>query len=410
MATTLPPGVRRLPSAETLAEFRRMLGYSLVGNNLPTTPDVPRPDGPLPPNNGSVRVTRARITRNGTFVTGEDGVERDAAQFAVAANPTLTDPRLETGTGWETTGNVSIGNGAAILSEAADRQTRLNQVFLVGEHDRYLTFTLAGIGLDDVNNAPDDAFEAALLDANSGASLLGGTGLTRNDAFLNLQANGLERAGQGVTSTLNPDGSRTYRVDLAGIPAGTAVNLSFDLLGFGPAASQITVRDIRLGVPETRDDAVTTQEDSPIAIAVTANDLDADQPGFAPVVVSGPAHGSVSLNAEGGFIYTPDADWNGEDSFSYKLSDGTVDSNLATVSLTVAAVNDAPTAGDQTLVTLEDTALSLNLLANAIDIDSPTLTPAIVSGPQHGTLVQNADGYKVGGGETAVEWFMWRAA
>jgi VCBS repeat-containing protein len=392
MAATLSPGVRRLPSADTLAEFRRMLGYSLVGDNLPTTPDVPHPDGPLPPNNGSVRVTRARITRYGTFVTGEDGVEREQTEFQAAANPTLTDPKLETGTGWETTGNVSLGNGAAILTEATDRQTRLNQVFLVGEHDRYLTFTLAGIVLDDVNNAPDDAFEAALLDANTGLSLLGGTGLTKNDAFLNLQADGTERAGQGVTSTRNPDGSRTYRIDLAGIPAGTAVNLSFDLLGFGPATSQVTVRDIRLGVPETRDDAVTTQEDTPIDIAVTANDLDADQPGFAPVVVSGPEHGTVTLNATGGFTYTPDADWNGADNFTYKLSDGAVDSNIATVSLGVTAVNDAPTAGDQTLTTLEDTALNLDLLAGSADIDSATLTPTIVGGPQHGALIQNADG------------------
>lgn len=431
MAATLAPGVRRLPDADTLAEFRRMLGYSLAADsNLPTTPDIPQPDGPLPPNNGrnsNVRVARARITREGTFVIGEDGVEREQTAFQSAANPTLTDPRLETGSGWEMTGNVSLGNGAAILSESSTSQTRLNQVFIVGEHDRYLTFTLAGIALDDVTNAPDDAFEAALLDANSGASLLAGTGLTRNDAFLNLQADGSERAGQGVTSTLNADGSRTYRIDLAGIPAGTAVNLSFDLIGFDSATSQITVRDIRLGVPETRDDAVTTLEDTPTDIAVTANDLDADQPGFAPVVVIGPEHGTVTLNETGGFTYTPDADWHGEDSFTYKLSDGTVDSNLATVSLTVTAVNDAPTAGDQTLTTLEDTALTLDLLANASDIDSPTIAPVVVSGPQHGTLTQNPDGgfsytpeadfngtdrieYKVGDGETAVETVTRRAA
>jgi VCBS repeat-containing protein len=395
MAATLSPGVRRLPDAETLAEFRRMLGYSLAGDNLPTTPDIPHPDGPLSPNNGrnsNIRVARVRITRDGTFVIGEDGVEREQTEYQAAANPTLTDQRLETGTGWEVTGNVAIGNGAAILSESPTNQTRLNQVFLVGEHDRYLTFTLAGIALDDVNNAPDDAFEAALLDANSGLSLLGGTGLTRNDAFLNLQANGTERAGQGVTSTLNADGSRTYRIDLAGIPAGTAVNLSFDLIGFGAATSQVTVRDIRLGVPETRDDTATTAEDTPIDIAVTANDLDADQPGFTPVIVAGPEHGTVVLNAAGGFTYTPEADWNGEDSFTYKLSDGTVDSNIAKVSLGVTAVNDAPTAGDQTLATLEDAALTLDLLAQAADIDSPTLTPTIVSGPQHGTLIRNADG------------------
>lgn len=308
------------------------------------------------------------------------------------ANPTLTDAKLQTGTGWETTGSVGIGNGAATLSETAQTQTRLNQVFLVGPNDRYLTFTLADIGLDDIANGPDDAFEVGLLDANSGTSLTGTTGLTRNDAFVNLQANGTEFLGSNVTSTRNADGSRTYRLDLAGIPAGTAVNLSFDLIGFANAGSHVTVRDIRLGVPETRDDAVTTSEDTALDIDVRGNDLDADQPGYAPVVVTGPAHGSVTLSADGSFRYVPLADWNGEDSFTYKLSDGAVDSNLAAVRITVTAVNDAPVATDQTTTTVEDTVLTLDLLAGATDIDSTTFAAAIVTGPSHGSLTQNADG------------------
>ena len=316
MSATLAPGVRHTLSADDLATFRRVLGYSLGAetSDAPDLPDTPQPSAPLPNRNSTVRVARARITRHGTFVAGEDGIER--TQYEVAANPTLADPKLQTGTGWETTGNVSIGNGAAILSEADKTQTRLNQVFLVGPQDRYLTFTVAGIALDDPTSAPDDAFEAALLDANSGAPLLAGTGLTHNDAFVNLQADGTERAGQNVTSIRNADGSRSYRVDLAGIPAGTAVNLSFDLIGFGAATSHVTVRDIRLGVPETHDDSAATLEDTPIDIVATANDLDADQPGFVPVVVAGPAHGEVVVNPDGSFRYTPAANWYGMDAFS----------------------------------------------------------------------------------------------
>ena len=55
---------------------------------------------------------------------------------------------------------------------------------------RCLSFTLSGIAFDDVDNAPGGAFEVALIDANTGLSLLGSTGLTRNDAILNLQADG----------------------------------------------------------------------------------------------------------------------------------------------------------------------------------------------------------------------------
>ena len=67
------------------------------------------------------------------------------------------------------------------------------------------------------------------------------------------------------------------------------------------------------------------------------------------VLVSGPAHGTLTLNADGSFTYTPDANYNGTDSFTYKANDGTADSNVATVTLTVTAVNDAPAAGRRRL-------------------------------------------------------------
>ena len=122
--------------------------------------------------------------------------------------------------GWSTQGSVDFTastssgqSGSATLKEISTSQTRLNQVFVVNERDRFLSFTLAGSVLDDVNGAPDDAFEVALLDANTGLSLAGALSLTRTDALLNIQANGAELKATGVTSVINPDGSRTYVVD-----------------------------------------------------------------------------------------------------------------------------------------------------------------------------------------------------
>jgi VCBS repeat-containing protein len=77
-------------------------------------------------------------------------------------------------------------------------------------------------------------------------------------------------------------------------------------------------------------------------------------------IVHGPSHGTLSLNAStGAYIYTPAANYNGTDAFTFKVNDGTTDSAVATLSLTVNAVNDAPTlaqalvdqqvANDQTL-------------------------------------------------------------
>jgi VCBS repeat-containing protein len=94
------------------------------------------------------------------------------------------------------------------------------------------------------------------------------------------------------------------------------------------------------------DDAYTTAEDTALTVAapgVLGNDSDADGDTLSAELGSGPSHGVVSLNADGSFTYTPAANFNGSDSFTYRASDGTLASNLATVTVTVSATNDAPT-------------------------------------------------------------------
>ena len=70
------------------------------------------------------------------------------------------------------------------------------------------------------------------------------------------------------------------------------------------------------------------------ASGVLGNDTDADGDMITAVWVSDPGDGSVALNADGSFSYTPDADFYGVDSFVYKANDGTDDSNTATVTIT----------------------------------------------------------------------------
>src|SRR5205085_2230592 len=86
--------------------------------------------------------------------------------------------------------------------------------------------------------------------------------------------------------------------------------------------------------------------------------------------------------------YTANANYNGGDSFTFKANDGSLDSNVATVTLTVTPVNDAPTASSGSAVTAEDTAIAGTV--GASDIDSATLSYTVVSGPAHGTLSMNA--------------------
>ena len=117
--------------------------------------------------------------------------------------------------------------------------------------------------------------------------------------------------------------------------------------------------------PIADDDAYSTDEDTPLVVpadGVLLNDADPDGDSITAVLVSGPAHAAAfTLNADGSFSYTPVANWNGSDSFTYKANDGTSDSNVATVTTTVDPVNDAPTRTAGTvanLTVLEDSGLT----------------------------------------------------
>src|SRR5207249_2120004 len=85
--------------------------------------------------------------------------------------------------------------------------------------------------------------------------------------------------------------------------------------------------------------------------------------------------------------YTPAPNYDGGDSFTYKANDGALDSNVATVAITVTAVNDPPVAVNDAFTTAEDTAVSGNVLTNDTDVDAgTTLTAILVATTAHGTL------------------------
>ena len=142
-----------------------------------------------------------------------------------------------------------------------------------------------------------------------------------------------------------------------------------------------------------------TNEDTPLnepAPGVLGNDTDADNTPLTAVLVSGPSHAAATngftLNADGTFTYTPDDDFNGEDTFTYKANDGTVDSGVATVTITVASANDAPTCQNVAIDTAEDEQGSV--AAECSDVDGDTLTYEIVDQATDGTATVDADDLK----------------
>jgi VCBS repeat-containing protein len=138
--------------------------------------------------------------------------------------------------------------------------------------------------------------------------------------------------------------------------------------------------------PTAADDSYTTNEDTTLTEAapgVLTNDEDADGDPLTADLVENVDNGTLTLNSDGSFTYTPNANFNGTDTFTYKASDGTEDSNIATVSITVTAVNDAPTCDDLALQTEEDTEGSAS--PECSDVEGDTLAYRIASQPDHGS-------------------------
>ena len=119
---------------------------------------------------------------------------------------------------------------------------------------------------------------------------------------------------------------------------------------------------------------------------VLANDSDPQTLSLTAILVSGPSNGSLTLNANGSFSYTPNANYFGTDSFTYQANDGLANSNVATVSLTVNAL--PPVATNDSFSTNVNSPLNVaapGVLGNDTDPQALALSAILVSGPTNGS-------------------------
>ncbi len=138
--------------------------------------------------------------------------------------------------------------------------------------------------------------------------------------------------------------------------------------------------------PVANAQSIATQEDTAIAITLSGSDVESSTLTY--TIVNGPVHGQLTGNGNAQ-SYLPNGNYNGEDSFTFKVNDGTVDSAVAIVSINVTQQNDTPVANAQSIATQEDTAIAITLSGS--DVESSTLTYTIVNGPVHGQLTGNGN-------------------
>lgn len=136
-----------------------------------------------------------------------------------------------------------------------------------------------------------------------------------------------------------------------------------------------------------------------------------------PIIVTNPINGTVTLNSNGTFSYVHNGSETTKDSFTYKVNDGTSDSDIATVTITINPVNDAPVAlSDQITIKNGETATLLSggitsVLTNDTDAENNTLTAVRVTNPVNGTLTLNSNGtftYVHNGSNTITDSFTYK--
>ena len=233
--------------------------------------------------------------------------------------------------------------------------------------------------------------------------------------------------GVGRDQTTSPES--VWRID--------DLNLAANGLMIGPGAQPGRLQlSFKLNdAPIAVNDEFTINPANPPTVPnnVMTNDSDIDGDALTASLVSGPAHGTLSLNSDGTFSYAPQDGYSGDDAFRYQLFDGKANSNVATATLHVTpgtsqapppptqapppAENQRPIAANDVFSVAQDTALDVpaasGLLTNDSDPEGSPLTVSWFSGPLHGTASVGNDGslhYTPTSGYTGMDAMLYRVS
>ncbi len=255
---------------------------------------------------------------------------------------------------------------------------------------------MVNIVLDGINDDPvaQDDFVTTDEDTTANGNVLGNDNDVDGDTLTVTPQTLTTVNGGMVTLLANGDFTYTPAAEFNG-----ADSFDYTVLD-GNGASDTATVNITVALinddPVALDDNISTDEDMAVSGNILSNDSDADGDtlSVAPITLGTINGGLVVLQANGDFTYTPAADFNGLDSFSYTALDGNGGSDLATVNITVNAINDDPVAQDDNISTDEDMAVSDNVLGNDSDVDGDILsvTPDMFTTANGGTVELLADG------------------
>jgi len=222
------------------------------------------------------------------------------------------------------------------------------------------------------------------------------------------------------TLTLNLDGSFAYVHDGSETISDEFTYKVDDGELYSDVAARVTITIAPVNDPPVAEDiSIEFLEDGSASITLIGTDVDTDDNNLSIAIVDSTSHGTLTSNRVlAVYTYTPNNDYNGEDSFTYHIFDGELTSDVAQVAITITPVNDSPVANDDSYDLEEGgtlTVASPGILENDADVDNENseLTSIIEGMPSHGTLDLQLDGsftYTPDDGYYGMDQFLYRAS
>src|SRR5215813_3073723 len=346
---------------------------------------------------GTVNVNVAPV--NDAPVAGADTVSGTEDTPLVIAPATLLgndsdvdgDSLTITSVQGATHGTVALSNGNIVFTPAANYNGPASFTYTASDGHGGTTTGTVNVNVAAVNDAPVantdtvNATEDTPL-VMAAATLLGNDTDADNDS---LTITSVQGATHGSVALSNGNVVFTPAANYNG-PASFTYTTSDGHGGTATGTVNVNVAAVN-DAPVAGADSVSGTEDTPLVIApatLLANDSDVDGDSLTITSVQGATHGTVALS-NGNIVFTPAANYNGPASFTYTASDGHGGTTTGTVNVNVAAVNDAPVAGNDTVGATEDTPLVIapaTLLGNDSDADNDNLMITSVQGATHGSV------------------------
>jgi VCBS repeat-containing protein len=332
-----------------------------------------------------------------TFVAGPEPLAIAIADFNGDGRPDLVTSNFGSSTENPTAG-VLLGNGDGTFQTETHYTTGASPAFVLaadlngdGRPDVVTTNQESGsvsVILNTTQTLPDPTYtidkpNVAPTAANGSASGAEDTVITGTLAATDADGDSLtfSRVTQAAhgTVTVNDNGSFSYapNANYNG-PDNFAFKANDGLLDSNTATENLTVSAVN-DAPVAVNGSASGDENTVVNGTLVATDIDSASLTFSRVAQG--AHGSVTVNANGSFSYTPNANYTGADSFTFKANDGSLDSNVATVGLTIADNNPV---GDNSLAPPH---LPLGTASSA-STGSQTGSAALSSGEAAGALAQ----------------------